>query len=152
MVELGLVESLSHDTVRLHLKNTLKPWWEQRWYIPKVSADFVAHLEDILALYAEPFNPQRPIVCFGETSAQLQAEIRDPLQGDPGCPRLVDYEYLRRCPRNLFLNCEPFAGWRHVEATERRPKVDFAQRRRCPPSVLGLYPRPVWPCRPDSHR
>ena len=37
----------------------------------KVSAEFVAHMEDVLDLYAEPFDPQRPVVCFDETSTQL---------------------------------------------------------------------------------
>ena len=46
VVELGLAPSLSHETVRLHLKkNALKPWQKQEWCIPKVSAEFVAHPE-----------------------------------------------------------------------------------------------------------
>ena len=49
-------------------KNVLKPWQKQEWCIPKVSADFVAHMEDVLDLYAEPYDPQRPVVCFDETS------------------------------------------------------------------------------------
>ena len=31
-----------------------------------MSADFVAHMEDVLDLYAEPYNPERPVVCFDE--------------------------------------------------------------------------------------
>ena len=75
VVELGLASSMSHETVRLHLKkNVLKPWQKREWCIPKVSADFVAHMEDVLDLYAEPYDPQRPLVCFDETSTQLLAE------------------------------------------------------------------------------
>ena len=29
-----------------------------------MSAEFVAHMEDVLDLYAEPYDPQRPVVCF----------------------------------------------------------------------------------------
>ena len=69
VVELGLAPSLSHETVRLHLKkNILKPWQKREWCIPKVSAEFVANMEDVLDLYAEPYDPQRPVVCFDETS------------------------------------------------------------------------------------
>ena len=41
-------------------------------------------MEDVLDLYAEPYNPQRPVVCFDETSTQLLADIREPLPAKPG--------------------------------------------------------------------
>ncbi len=41
-----------------------------------MSAEFVAHMEDVLDLYAEPYDPQRPVVCFDETSTQLLADTR----------------------------------------------------------------------------
>ena len=48
-----------------------------------MSAEFVANmedvLEDVLDLYAEPYDPQRPVVCFDETSTQLLAETRPAL-------------------------------------------------------------------------
>ena len=56
-------------------KNSLKPWQKQEWCIPKVSAEFVAHMEDVLDLYAQPYDPRRP-VCFDETSTQLLADTR----------------------------------------------------------------------------
>ena len=49
-----------------------------------MSADFVAHMEDVLDLYAEPYDPQRPLVCFGETSTQLLADTRPPLRAGDG--------------------------------------------------------------------
>ena len=51
-----------------------------------MSAEFVAHMEDVLDLYAEPYDPQRPVVCFDETSTQLLAETRPPLPPEPGRP------------------------------------------------------------------
>ena len=130
-VELGLVESLSHETVRLHLKkNALKPWQKQQWCIPKVSSDFVAHMEDVLDLYAEPYDPQRPVVCFDESSTQLLADSRPSLPAAPGRPRREDYEYVRGGTRNLFLTCEPRAGWRHVAITRQRTMQDFALQMR----------------------
>ena len=95
-----------------------------------MSPDFVAHMEDVLDLYAEPYDPQRPVVCFDETSTQLLADVSEPLPAKPGRPKREDYEYRREGTRNLFLACEPLAGWRHVSVTERRTIEDFAHEMR----------------------
>ena len=57
-------------------KNALKPWRKQQWCIPKVSSEFVAAMEDALDLYAEPYDPERSVVCFDETPTQLLADVR----------------------------------------------------------------------------
>ena len=49
-----------------------------------MSAEFVANMEDVLDLYAEPYDPQRPVVCFDETTTQLLAETRPALPPRPG--------------------------------------------------------------------
>ena len=77
-------------------------------------------MEVALDLYAEPYDPERPVVCFDETSTQLLADIREPLPAKPGRPRREDYEYRREGTRNLFLTCDPKAGWRHVAITQQR--------------------------------
>ena len=84
----------------------------------------------MLDLYAQPHDPQRPVVCFDESSTQLLAETRPPLPAQPGRPLRQDYEYRREGTRNLFLACEPLAGWRHVAVTQRRTMQDFAQQMR----------------------
>jgi hypothetical protein len=85
-------------------------------------------MEDVLELYAEPYDPQRPTVCFDETSTQLIAERRTPLPARPGRPARYDYEYRRNGTRNLFMLCEPLRGWRHVVVTEQRTMEDFAHQ------------------------
>jgi DDE superfamily endonuclease len=85
-------------------------------------------MEHILDLYEKPYNPQRPRVCFDETSKQLIEQTQLPAQ--PGRLRRVDYEYQRHGTRNLFLFFEPLAGWRHLAVTERRTAQDFAQQMR----------------------
>ena len=95
-----------------------------------MSAEFVAHMEDVLDLYAEPYDPKRPVVCFDETSTQLLAETRAPMPPRPGRPQRQDYEYRREGTRNLFLACEPLAGWRQVAVTQRRTMQDFAHQMR----------------------
>lgn len=83
-------------------------------------------MEDVLDLYAEPYNPERPVVCFDEKPLQLLEETRVPLPPKPGQPARVDYEYRRKGTANLFMAVEPLAGWRAVSVTERRTKLDFA--------------------------
>ena len=86
----------------------------------------MAHMEDVLELYAEPYDAQRPVVCFDETSTH----VRPPIPAQPGQPRREDYEYRKGGTRNLFLACEPLAGWRHLAVTERRTVEDFAHQMR----------------------
>jgi hypothetical protein len=95
-----------------------------------VSPAFVAAMEDVLDLYAEPYDPQRPVVGFDERPLQLVAETRTPLPPAPGRPARYDYEYERRGVGNLFTTVEPRAGWRHVAVTERRTAADFAEQMR----------------------
>ena len=86
---------VSRDGPAAAEKNTLKPWLKKQWCIPKVGGEFVAAMEDVLDLYAEPYDPQRPVVCFDETSTQLLADIRELRPAKPGRPRREDYEYQR---------------------------------------------------------
>jgi hypothetical protein len=93
-----------------------------------VSGEFVAAMEDVLDLYAAPYDPQRPMVTFDETSKQLIGETRQPLPAQPGQPARYDYEYKRNGTRNIFLFCEPQAGWRPVAVTAQRTREDFAHQ------------------------
>ena len=93
---------------------------------PQENADFVAAMEDVLEVYQRPYDPLRPQVCLDETSKQLTKEIRTPRPVRPGHPAQVDSEYERNGTANLFMMFEPLRGWRHVEVTERRTKIDFA--------------------------
>lgn len=85
-------------------------------------------MEDILDLYAEPYNPKRPKVNFDESTKQLIQEKRQRLPSTPGHSERYDYEYERNGTRNMFMCCEPQAGWRHVAVTAQRTKLDFAQQ------------------------
>jgi hypothetical protein len=95
-----------------------------------MNGEFVAAMEDVLDLYAEPHDPSRPVVYLDETSTQLLSDVREPLPAQPGRPRRQDYEYRRAGTRNLFLFCEPLPGWRHVAMAERRTIQDFAHQMR----------------------
>lgn len=83
-------------------------------------------MEDILDLYAEPYDPQRPVVCFDERPYQLVEDVQAPLSMEPGRPKRIDYEYRRNGTGNLFLVFQPLAGWRQVTVTAQRTSQDFA--------------------------
>ena len=87
-------------------------------------------MEDVLDLYEEEYDPERPVVCFDETSKQLVQDTRPPIDAEAGRVKRYDYEYKRNGTRNMFIFCEPKGGWRHLEVTERRTAVDFALQMR----------------------
>lgn len=97
------------------------------WCIPpEADCEFVAAMEDVLEVYQRPYDPRRPLVCMDELSKQLIVEVRAPQPAAPGRVERVDCEYVRHGTANLFLACEPLAGWRQVTVTDRRTRVDWA--------------------------
>ena len=95
-----------------------------------MSGEFVARMEDVLDIYSEEYDSRRPVVCFDETSKQLVEDKRPSIAATRGRVKRYDYEYRRNGTRNLFMFCEPKGGWRHIEVTERRTSVDFAEQMR----------------------
>ena len=104
MVALTEHEDLSRETVRRRLKdNALKPWRREMWCVPKVDAAYVAAMEDMLDLYAEPADRDRPVVCFDESPTQLIGEVRPPIPPEPGRLERFDFEYKHNGTVNLFV-------------------------------------------------
>jgi transposase len=127
LVKLTPHESLSRETVRRRLaENDLKPWRKDMWCIPRVDADYVARMEDVLDLYAEPRDAKRPVVCFDESPIQLIGEVRRPIRAKPGQIERYDCEYRRNGTANLFVVLDVHRPWRKVKVTERRAAEDFA--------------------------
>jgi hypothetical protein len=85
-------------------------------------------MEDVLDVYTRPHDPQRPQVCMDEISTQLLRDTRPALSVQPGQPAREDYEYERGGVVNLFLFCEPLAGQRWADVTERRTRADWAHQ------------------------
>jgi len=83
-------------------------------------------MEDVLAVYTRPHDPDRPLVCLDESSKQLIKETRLPVAMKEGQPARVDYEYERNGTANMFMMFAPLEGWRHVKVTDHRTAVDFA--------------------------
>jgi transposase len=128
MVKLTEHEGLSRETVRRRLaENDLKPWRKDMWCIPKVDGTYVAHMEDVLDLYAEAPDPKRPVVCFDESPTQLIGEVRQPIPARPGQLERYDCEYKRNGTVNLFVFLDAHRPWRKVKVTDHRAACDFAQ-------------------------
>lgn len=126
-VKLTEHEQLSRETVRRRLaENHLKPWRKDMWCIPKVDAEYVARMEDVLDLYAETPDPKRPVVCFDESPTQLVGQVRQPIPATPGRLERYDYEYKRNGTANLFVFLDAHRSWRKVKVTVRRAADDFA--------------------------
>ena len=93
---------------------------------PEQSAEFVAHMEDVLELYHLPSDPNCPVMCMDEQPIQLVKETRLPLPAKPGQLESVDYAYERNGTANLFMFTEPLSGWRKTVVSDRRTAVDWA--------------------------
>jgi transposase len=127
LVKLTAHESVSRETVRRRLaENDLKPWRKDMWCIPQVDAEYVARMEDVLDLYAQQSDPNRPVVCFDESPVQLIGEVRPPIPARPGQLERYDCEYKRNGTANLFVFLDVHRPWRKVKVTESRAAVDFA--------------------------
>jgi hypothetical protein len=83
-------------------------------------------MEDVLAVYTRPHDPERVLVCLDETSKQLIAETRLPIPMKPGQAARIDYEYERNGTANLFMLFAPLEGWRHIKVTDRHTAIDYA--------------------------
>jgi hypothetical protein len=108
----------------------LKPWQHEQWCIPAAGADFVAAMEDVLDLYAQPYDPQRPVVCLDEKPVVLHAQARPRLPARPGQVERRDYEYVRQGTAAVFVVVEPQGGWRHYAPGPRRTAHDYAAQLR----------------------
>ena len=99
------------------------------WCIPpEQNAEFVCAMENVLEVYKRPHDPNRPVICMDEKPKQLIRETRSPIQCKKGQPLRYDFEYERNGTANVFLFVEPLKGWRRVEATERRTRIDWAHQ------------------------
>ena len=162
LVRLTEHASLSRETVRRRLaENDLKPWRKDMWCIPRVDAEYVARMEDVLDLYAEAPDPNRPVVCFDESPIQLIGEVRQPIPAKPGQIERYDCEYKRNGTANLFIFLDVHRPWRKVKVTEsraastsppvcanlptctsQRPSVSVLSSIICPPTPPGRSTKP----------
>ena len=80
-------------------------------------------MEQLLALYAEPYAPQRPQLGFAQRPDQLLGEVRAPVPPEPGQPRREDYDEARHGTCTVVSACEPLTGQRSVVVRHTRQQV-----------------------------
>ena len=81
-------------------------------------------MEQVLDVYQRRYDPDFPVVCLDEATKQLVKETIEPIVAQPGQPKRVDYQYERNGTANLFMLCDPMAGWRQVKVTKQRTAID----------------------------
>ena len=98
----------------------------QYWVIPpEANAEFVACMEEVLDVYARPYDPSHPVICMDEQSVQLVKETRQVIPATKEHPKRLDYEYERAGTASIFMFAEPLAGWREATAREYVRRIEF---------------------------
>jgi hypothetical protein len=98
------------------------------WCIPsEQDAEFVAKMEDVLDIYALPYDENCPVICIDEKPYQLLDERREPIPMKQGSPAKYDNEYERMGAASIFVMTEPLKGWHYANARERRTSIDYAE-------------------------
>jgi hypothetical protein len=93
---------------------------------PERNAEFVAHMENVIATYKMPRNPDVPVIAMDEQPVQLFLEVRQPIPATRNHAKRVDYEYERAGVASVFMFTAPLESWRRVAVRERRTKIDWA--------------------------
>lgn len=97
------------------------------WSVPELTEDYIACMEDVLALYERPYAAAEPVICFDEKPIVLRDEVRLPVPAKPtGRIAKRDSEYKRSGTANVFCAVEPLAGRHFAWPTARRTAADFA--------------------------
>ena len=108
-------------------KGALKPHLKACWTIPpKQNAAFVAAMEDVLGVYARPYDPGYPVVVMDEKPLQLLDDARPGTPAAPGQVAREDSEYVRHGTCSIFVWAEPLRGWRRAYANPTRTRIDWA--------------------------
>jgi hypothetical protein len=100
----------------------------KQWVLPpEASAGFVAQMEQVLAVYAMPYDARFPLVCLDERPCVLVGEVRPPLPTQPGRVLRQDPEYVRDGMCCLLLAFEPLRAWRQAWVRPQRRRLEFAE-------------------------
>jgi len=111
----GRVKEPRHETVE-----------KKEWCNVPLTPEAIARMNDLLDLYARPYDPLEPVICIDEKTKQLVEDINPSLSATPGHEMQIDYHYRRKGTGNIFLSVEPKGGVRVTRVTKRKTSVDFA--------------------------
>ncbi len=83
-------------------------------------------MEDVLAVYARPYDPAYPVVVMDEKPLQLLADARAGTSAKPGQVAREDSEYVRHGTCSIIVWAGLLRGWRRAYAEATRTRVDWA--------------------------
>jgi len=96
------------------------------WCIAELNEEYIARMEDVLAIYEKPLSDKEPVLCVDEKPVVLHADVRPPRPMRPGQILRRDCEYERRGTANVFCGVEPKAGHHFTKPTSNRCSAQFA--------------------------
>ena len=121
-------DSISREAIRIILQeHDLKPWQQKSWCVPALDDEFIRKMEDVLEVYARPYDDANPVICIDEKPLQLLDEVRPASGVLPGKVKKVDYEYKRNGTANVFCAVEPKTGVYVNSVTKNRKAKEFAK-------------------------
>lgn len=84
-------------------------------------------MEHILTLYALPYDPDYPVICFDERPCFLIGDTLVPVPMRPGKKRKQHYEYEKFGSCSLLAAIEPLTGRRVGQVHRQRTKREYTQ-------------------------
>jgi hypothetical protein len=105
----------------------LQPWLKKQWCIGTIDGPYLANMEDVLDVYAQPAEGLIARLCFDERPCQLLGEVLAPLPPAPGQPTRQDYEYERNGTACVLLAYDLDTQQRYVQVRKQRTKKDYAE-------------------------
>lgn len=84
-------------------------------------------MEELLALYAEPQDPEMPVICFDERPCFLIGETVAPLPMTTGKVVKEHYAYQKNGSCTLLAAIEPLTGERLALVRRQRTKKEYAE-------------------------
>ena len=82
-------------------------------------------MEQILGLYALPYDPDYPVICFDERPCFLIGDHIEPIGMQTGQVRKEHYAYEKHGSCTLFAAIEPRTGFRLAQVHRRRTKQEY---------------------------
>jgi len=96
------------------------------WCIGTMTGEYLANMEDVLDVYAQPAEAGVVRLCFDERPCQLLDQVLTPIPPKPGATQKEHQEYVRNGVCNVLLAYNLDTGQRHLQVTTTKTKADYA--------------------------
>lgn len=110
------------------------------WCIAQVDGSFLAKMEDVLDVYAQPYNEQYPVVCFDERPCFLIGDTIAPIPTQTGKIAKEHYSYSKHGSCCLLAAIEPLQGKRIAKVYDQRTKKEYTHFMQ---AIASHYPNAI---------